>query len=153
MQSILNYNINFLSHSLSLSLVQHCKFCHKKSNFSCISNYITGFCIRCPCNSYFHVTCGYREGVSYEIADQSTQLKIICKKCRKKNSTKTKAIRNLCELELETLVVAKCEDIYTYGKVININEVLFHRVLFVDNTLANNIKSCDILVSLLLKLI
>lgn len=127
-------------------LQQHCTFCQKKSNFSYISNYITGYCIRCTCNSYFHITCGYREGVRFVVDEQSKQPKVTCKRCRKKMSSKK--VRNLTELELETLVVTKCEDVYTYGRVVEIKEVLLHRVSFVDNTSADDIKSCDILVRL-----
>lgn len=73
----------------------------------------------------------------------------MCKKCSRVKITK-KEVRNLDDMELESPVIAKYHNYYSYGKVIEKHEQLFHHVQFVDNTLVDSIKSYDILVRFVL---
>jgi len=139
--------LSLMGTSITRLFSQPCIFCHKKSNFSCFSNYITGFCVRCySCSNSFHITCGYREGVTFEINEDSTSVKAICKRCKSKMN-KCQIRRNLDDVKMNSEVIAKYGSFYAVGRVICQSEELFHRVQFVDNTQVDDITSCDILVS------
>lgn len=124
-----------------------CKFCHQKTNSSDLSNYINGYSIRCSlCSDSFHVTCGHREGVSFEASNESTSLKILCKKCKIKSINNRNKFRSFCEVDIGAEVIAKYHAYYSYARVVSINEEQFHKVEFVaDNTLVDNIKGNQIL--------
>ncbi len=133
----------------SIIYLQSCKFCHQKTNSSDLSNYINGYSIRCSlCSDSFHVTCGHREGVSFEASNESTSLKILCKKCKIKSINNRNKFRSFCEVDIGAEVIAKYHAYYSYARVVSINEEQFHKVEFVaDNTLVDNIKGNQILVS------
>uniref|UniRef100_A0A3B0RF76 [histone H3]-trimethyl-L-lysine(9) demethylase n=1 Tax=Psoroptes ovis TaxID=83912 RepID=A0A3B0RF76_PSOOV len=166
-------NVKFDDHivwkPIDISLT--CCFCSQKSNGS-ISNYIMGLCIRCSnsqCTEYFHVTCAHREGVLFELNDNLTSFRFICKKCQmnkfyrnpsiNNNHTHHNSTNNLNNhyhqqqqqqqqndenIELNMMVVARYSpNCYSYARVLECFDEMMHHVQFVDNTL-NNIRSTDI---------
>ncbi|KAF7491569.1 putative lysine-specific demethylase 4B [Sarcoptes scabiei] len=143
-----------------------CCFCQQRSNNGYMVNYIIGCCVRCNngmCSEYFHVTCAYREGVAFELNDNQSSIRMTCKKCQmvrqnriEKDMSSVKSINNNIfpslklnnsnEIDLDMMVVAKFDNhCYSYAKVIDKYEELFHHVQFVDNTMVNTIRSNDIL--------
>lgn len=106
-----------------------------------------GYCIQCDsCRDGYHVTCGHRCGVTFNVQTEDNSLKVLCKKCKSKSNRKEHRV--LKDIEVNSSVVAKFHAHYAYAKLVSKKEDLFHRVQFVDNTLVSYIKSCDILVSL-----
>ena len=125
-----------------------------------------GLCVRCSnqqCMEYFHVTCAHREGVQFELNDNLTSFRLICKKCQlnkfyRNSSTITSNNNNNHinqqqqqqneNLELDQMVIARYSpNCYSYARIIEHFDEMMHHVQFVDNTFVNNIHSADILVS------
>lgn len=122
-----------------------CKFCKQATTFY-LSSYINGYCIACHCcNEYFHVSCGHREGVVFELNNNVATINATCPNCFNRNRKRTKRQKSQPEIELNTKVIAKYNyNQYAYGQVIEKTSETLHHVQFVDTT-AENIKSLDIL--------
>lgn len=129
------------------------------------------------CTVSFHPECGQREGVVFYLGEQSTMFRIACKNCYKNrriienianktngltnnnqnqnqnagntrnNNNVSQPLKNGDEIEVNSIVIAKYQSVYSYARVLAKSEEVFHRVLFVDNSLVTNLRSCDILVS------
>nr|XP_046915536.1 lysine-specific demethylase 4B-like [Dermatophagoides farinae] len=133
-----------------------CCFCSQKSNGN-ISNYIMGLCVQCTnaqCMEYFHITCAHREGVLFELNDNLTSFRLMCKKCQMNKFYRNPSNhlqhqhndRREENIELNMMVIARYSpNCYSYARIVECFDEMMHHVQFVDNTFVNNIHSADIL--------
>lgn len=119
-----------------------CLYCHR------LANSPKGACIQCKCGkcaAAFHVTCNFHHGIPLFLGDWPICIESLCPKHVKFRGVARVEKRSLREVATDALVFAKHKNgRYYRGKIIDIQMILYYKVVFDDKSFCFDLPPDDI---------
>jgi len=120
----------------------HCIYCFQSMK------HLSGACIQCKvgkCATPFHITCSFHHGIPLYLGDWPVLIEAICPKHVKIKTTLKHDKREMGEVNLDDMVIAKHKNGRFYkGRVGDITMMLYYKVIFEDKSFCFDLPPQDI---------